>query len=411
MTSHSRFRAAPASPLMNPKQQPDPAGRRPPVPPRGSTFPPVLLALFAAGLAITTASCKKEAPPAPPPPVVEVVAVEQRDVPIYSEAVGTLEADVNATISAQVSGYLTGRNYTEGSVVTNGQILFQIDDRTYQASLDQAEAKVAKTKMDVERYTPLAKTQAISQQELDDAIQANAAAVAAAEVARLNYQFCKILSPVDGVAGLAEAQVGNLVGPGTGPLTTVATIDPIRVYFSVAQQLMTRLMEVRMAEGRAINTTNGAPLQLTLSTGTVYPQKGRIRFADNQVNVKTGTIRLVGEFANPDRLLVPGMFVRVRAQIGVSTNALVVPQRAVAELQGRKLIAVVGADNKVSIKPISTGETFGELWLVTGPLKPGDKVVAEGIQKVRDGSIVNPVPLGSVPKETPAATGAPEKKS
>ena len=366
---------------------------------------PLLLAAV-----VVAAGCKKSSPLPPPPPTVEVVAVEQRDVPVYSEAVGTLEADVNATISAQVSGYLISRNYTEGSVVTNGQILFQIDDRTYKASLDQAEAKVAKTKMDVERYTPLARTQAISQQELDDAIQANAAAVAAAEVARLNYQFCKILSPVGGVAGLAEAQVGDLVGPNTGPLTTVASIDPIRVYFSVAQQLMTQLMEARMAEGRKVNTTNGAPLELTLSTGTVYPQKGRIRFADNQVNVKTGTIRLVGEFSNPDRLLVPGMFVRVRAQIGVNTNALVVPQRAVAELQGRKLIAVVGADNKVSIKPISTGETFGDMWVITGPLRPGDKVVAEGIQKVRDGSTVNPVPFGSVPKEKSEAAEKTEKK-
>jgi membrane fusion protein (multidrug efflux system) len=367
--------------------------------------------LVGTGITLGLCGCNKTAPSPSLPPAVEVVAVEQRDVPIYSEAVGTLEADVNATISAQVGGYLMSRNYTEGSVVTNGQILFQIDDRTYKAALDQAEAKVAKTKMDVERYTPLARTQAISQQELDDAIQANAAAVAAAEVARLNYQFCKILSPVDGVAGLAEAQVGNLVGPSTGPLTTVASMDPIRVYFSVAQQLMTQLMEVRMAEGREISTTNGFPLALTLSTGTLYPLKGRIRFKDNQVDVKTGTIRLVGEFSNPDRLLVSGMFVRVRAQIGMNTNALVVPQRAVAEMQGRKLIAVVGPDNKVSIKPISTGDTFGDMWVITGPLKPGDKVVAEGIQKVRDGSTVNPVPFGSVPKETPTSAEAAEKKS
>jgi membrane fusion protein (multidrug efflux system) len=265
--------------------------------------------------------------------------------------------------------------------------------------------------MDVERYTPLAQTQAISQQELDDAIQANAAAVAAAEQARLNYEFCTIRSPIDGVAGLAQGQVGDLVGPATGPLTSVTTIDPIRVYFSVAQQLVTQIMEGRLAEGRQFSPSTGTPLELTLATGTVYPQKGRIRFADNQVNVKTGTIRLVGEFENPDRLLVPGMFVRVRAQIGMNTNALVVPQRAVAELQGRKLIAVVGADNKVSILPISTGETFGEMWVITGPLKPGDKVVAEGIQKVRDGSTVNPVPFGSVPKETPAAAEKTENKS
>jgi membrane fusion protein (multidrug efflux system) len=356
------------------------------------------------------AGCKEETPPPPPPPTVEVFTVEQRDVPIYGEAVGTIQADVNATISAQVSGYLLSRNYVEGTSVTNGQVLFQIDDRIYKAELDKAEARVVKTKMDVDRYTPLAKTQAISQQELDDAIQANLAAVAAADQARLNYEFCRITSPVDGVAGLALAQVGDLVGPNTGELTSVTTVHPIRVYFSVAQQLMTQIMEERMAEGREFNPTNGAPLELTLATGTVYPQQGRIRFKDNQVDVKTGTVRMVGEFPNPERLLIPGMFVRVRAKIGLLKDALVVPQRAVAELQGRTLLAVVGADNKVSIKPVTTGALDGEMWVISGPFKPGDKVVAEGIQKVRDGTTVNPVPFGAAPKETPAA-GAPEKKS
>jgi membrane fusion protein, multidrug efflux system len=354
--------------------------------------------------------CKREAP-APPPPTVEVVAIEQRDVPIYAEAVGTLQADVNATISAQVSGYLLSRNYEEGTLVTNGQVLFQIDDRTYKAALDQAEARVTKTAQDVERYKPLAATQAISQQELDDSIQANAAAVAAAEEARLNYQFCKILSPINGVAGLAQAQVGDLVGPGSGQLTSVTTVDPIRVYFSVAQQLLTQLMQQKLAEGRSLNETSDVPLQLTLATGSVYPLNGRFRFANNQVDVRTGTIRVVGEFPNPDRLLVPGMFVRVRAQIGVSKDALLVPQRAVAELQGRKLIALVGEDNKVTIRPLDTGETSGELWIIKGPFKPGEKVVAEGIQKVRDGAIVNPVPFGSAPKEMPAAAGKAEEKS
>jgi RND family efflux transporter MFP subunit len=355
--------------------------------------PVLLLAL----LALLISGCKKSEATPPPPPTVEVATVEQRDVPIYAEAVGTLEADVNATISAQVSGYLLAREYLEGSVVTNGQVLFQIDDRTYKAALDQAEAKVTKTEQDVQRYTPLAKTQAISQQELDDAIQSNAAAVAAAEAARLNYQFCKILSPINGVAGLAQAQVGDLLSPSSGPLTTVAKVQPIRVYFSVAQQLMTQLMEQRLAEGKQLGVENGdgVPLELTLASGTVYPLKGKVRFADNQINVKTGTIRVVGEFENPQRLLVPGMFVRVRAQIGVNKNALLVPQRAIAELQGRTLIAVVGADNKIKILPVSTGATDGEMWAVTGPLKAGDHVVAEGIQKVRDDMTVNPAPYGS----------------
>lgn len=361
--------------------------------------------------ALFFAGCAKKAAPAPPPATVEVVPVEQRDVPIYAESVGTLEADVNATISAQVSGYLLSRNYVEGSLVTNGQVLFQIDSRTYKAVLDQAEAKVTKTQMDVDRYTPLAKTQAISQQELDDAIQANAAAVASAEQARLNYEFCTIRSPIDGRAGLAQAQVGDLVGPGSGALTTVTTVDPIRVYFSVAQQMVTQIMEQRLARGQKAHETNSAPLQLTLATGTIYPESGRIRFADNQVNVKTGTIRLVGEFPNPQGLLVPGMFVRVRAQIGMDKDALLVPQCAVAELQGRYLIAVVGADNQVSIRPVQPGVQLGEMWVVKGRLNAGDRVVAEGIQKVRDGATVNPVPFGSVPKETPAAADTAGKKS
>lgn len=356
------------------------------------------VALILASLPTLTGCGEKKDAVAPPPATVEVVAVEQRDVPIYTEAVGTLEAEVNATISAQVSGYLLTREYNEGSEVTNGQVLFQIDDRTYKAALDQAEAKVIKTAQDVQRYTPLAKSQAISQQELDDAIQSNAAAVAAAEAARLNYKFCKILSPIDGVAGLAQAQVGDLLSPSSGPLTTVTKVHPIRVYFSVAQQLMTKLMEQRLAAGGEVGVDKGdsAPLELTLASGNTYPLKGKVRFSDNQINVKTGTMRVVGEFDNPQRLLIPGMFVRVRAQIGVNKNALLVPQRAVAELQGRKLIAVVGADNIVKILPIGTGELDGEMWAITGPLKPGDRVVAEGIQKVRDGATVNPVPYGSV---------------
>jgi membrane fusion protein (multidrug efflux system) len=374
-------------------------------------FPSILILLPLAAFWI--AGCKKAEAPAPPPPTVEVYAVEQRDVPIYTESVGTLEADVNATISAQISGYLLSRSYAEGTPVTNGQTLFQIDDRTYKAALDQAQAKVNKTAMDVERYTKLAKTQAISQQELDDAIQANAAATAAAEQARLNLEFCKITSPINGIAGLAQAQVGDLISPSTGPLTTVTTIDPIRVYFSVAQQLMTQLMQERLDAGKEVGVEkgDGAPLELHLATGAAYPLKGRIRFANNQVDVKTGTMRVVGVFDNPNRLLIPGMFVRVRAQIGLIKDALLVPQRAVAELQGRKLIAVVGADNKVKILPITTGVVDGEMWVISGPFKAGDKVVAEGIQKVRDGSTVNPVPFGSAPKETPAAAEKTEKKS
>jgi membrane fusion protein (multidrug efflux system) len=342
--------------------------------------------------------------------------------------VGTLEADVNATISAQVSGYLVSRAYNEGSMVTNGQLLFQIERAPFQAALDKAKAQLSQAQaqkqkyaLDVTRYTPLAKTQAISQQELDDAIQNEAtaqgqveAAQAAVEQAVLNLGFTKILSPIDGVAGLAQAQVGNLIGPSTGPLTTVVKIDPIRVYISVAEGLITQIQEEALAAGKQLRGGStgeyqGPPLELTLSSGSVYPQKGRIRFANNQVNARTGTIQVVGEFPNPQGLLSPGMFTRVRALLTTEKNALLVPQQSVADMQGRNLIAIVGPDNKVSIVPVIAGERVGTQWVIQGKLKAGDRVVAEGIQKVREGAVVNPVPNGAKPAAA-AAAPAEEKK-
>ncbi len=366
---------------------------------RGNYFFRGALPVLMMALLSPLCGCKKEEAARPAMvPDVQVAAVEQRDVPFYQEWVGTLEGEVNATISAQVSGYLLSRNYEEGSLVTNGQVLFQIDDRTYKATLDQALAKLGKSELDVKRYTPLAKTQAISQQELDDAIQANLANEAAVEAARLNYNFCKIISPVDGLAGLASAQVGDLVGPGSGALTTVVQINPIRAYFSVDQMLMTRYQERMLTEGKALRGGNsgdfqGPPLELFLASGAAYPKKGRIRFANNQVDVKTGTIRLVGEFPNPEGLLVPGMFVRVRALLAMEKDALLVPQAAVVDMQGHSLIAVVGEDNKVSIRPVVAGETVGQQRVIKGNVKAGDRVVAEGVQKVRDGMEVKPAPF------------------
>ncbi len=363
------------------------------------------------------------------PPEVEVVAIEQRDVPIYREWVGTLAGDVNATITAQVSGYLISRDYTEGSVVTNGQVLFQIDPAPFKATLDKAKAQVAQAQaqeekfaLDVKRYRPLAATEAISQQELDDAIQNEKTAQAqveadqaAVEQAALNLGFTTIRSPLDGVAGLAKAQVGDLLGPSSGQLTTVTKVEPTRVYASVSQQVMTDVMERRLAEGKGTTRTGEGPqLELVLASGSVYPLKGRLLFANNQVDVKTGTITVVGEFPNPQRLLVPGMFVRVRAILDTEKNALLVPQRAVTDMQGRYLIAVVDADNKVSIRPVTAGERFGPEWVITGNVKAGDRVVAEGIQKVREGAVVHPVPfvekLAAAPASAPAAAQAEEKK-
>jgi membrane fusion protein (multidrug efflux system) len=377
---------------------------------------PLSIALIA-----SLCGCAKKEEVAPTPPTVEVVAVAQRDVPIYRTTVGTLEGNVNATISAQVSGYLLSREYNEGSIVTNGQLLFQIDPGPFQAELDKAKSQLAQAQatqekyaLTVERYTPLAATEAISKQELDDAVQNDKAAQAQVEAARaavqqaqLNLDFTTIRSPVDGVAGLfsAQAQVGNLVGPSSGQLTTVTTVDPMRVYFSVSQRLVTDIQERMLAAGKPLEMNEGPPMELTLANGTVYPTKGRIRFKNNQVDIKTGTVRVVGEFANPQRLLVPGMFVSVRTFLDTEKNALLVPQRAVTEMQGRYLVAVVGGDNKISIRPVTTGEQVGQEWVITGEVKAGDHVVAEGVQKVRDGSVVNPVPFA---EKQAAASTAPE---
>ena len=372
--------------------------------------------------------CKeKEAAQPLAAPDVAVVAVTQRDVPIYRDAVGTLEGEVNATISAQVSGYLISRDYSEGSDVTNGQVLFRIEPATFAATLAKAKAQLmeaqaqkGKTALDVERYTPLAASQAISKQELDDAVQADKAAdgqVASAQAvvkeAELNLNFTTIRAPVTGSAGLAKAQVGDLVGPGTGLLTTVVQMDPIRVYFSVSQQLVTKMLERRLAEGKAARADAGPELELVLATGTVYSEPGRVRFANNQVDVKTGTITVVGEFTNSNKLLVPGMFVRVRALLDTQKDALLVPQRAVTDVQGRSLVAVVGTDNKVSMRPVSVGEPVGQEWviqgLIQGSVKAGDRVVAEGIQKVRDGAVVNPVPFVEKAGEKAVAPAAKAK--
>ena len=374
-------------------------------------FPPRgwLPVLFLTGLVIVS-GCKQHQQAQRTAPDVEVAAVEQKDVPVYREWVGSLAADVNATISAQVSGYLLRQDYKEGQIVKKGDLLFEIDDRTYQATLDQANAKLGKTELDVKRYTPLAQTQAISQQELDDAIQANIAAKAEVDAAQLNVNYCKITAPVDGVAGVANAQIGDLVGPGSGQLTTVTKSDPIRVDFSVDQQLLIQLAQRTLAAGGTLRHASGEiygpHLELILLSGATYSEKGRVLFANNQLDVRTGTMRVVGEFPNPQGLLAPGMFVTVRALMNTLTNALVIPQRAVSDVQGRSLIAVVGEDNKISIRPVQTGAQLGQLWVVTGNIKAGDRVVSEGIQKVREGITVNPVPAGSMKPQADLTGGA-----
>jgi RND family efflux transporter MFP subunit len=354
--------------------------------------------------------CKKKPAP-PPPPEVQVITIAPTNVPIFEEWIGTLDGFVNAQIHAQVTGYLLTQNYGEGSEVRKGDLLFQIDPRPFQATLDQAQAKLAqdqaqagKTELDVKRYTPLAEEQAISQEELDNAVQANIGAKAqvkadeaAIENAQLNLGFTRITSPVDGLAGAALAQIGDLVGQSSSVLTTVSTINPIKVYFQVSEQSYLTFWR------RFIGVTNEAknsPLQLIFSDGSVYPEKGKFFYADRQVNPNTGTLQIVGLFPNVNFILRPGQYGRVRAQTQTMTNALIVPQRAVAELQGTYQVAVVGETNSVHLQSVKVGEQVGANWIIESGLKPGDRVVVEGTQKAKDGAVVNPKPFGTETNQT-----------
>ncbi len=358
---------------------------------------------------------------APSAPEVEVVTVTQKDVPVYSEWVGTTEGLVNAKIRAQVTGYLSRQNYEEGASVKKGDLLFEIDPRTFQAAVAQAEAQLAiakarlgKTELDVKRYRPLAKESAISQQELDDAVQANLAAkagVQAAEAAldqaKLSLGFTRITAPVDGIAGSANAQIGDLVGPATsGELTTISTVDPIKVYFPISeQQYMTLAREV--VKAGSLGEQKQRELELVLADGSVFPHKGRFSFAERQVDVKTGTIRLAAIFPNPGNLLRPGQYGRVRAVLETQKGAIMIPQRAVTELQGSYQVAVVGTDNKVNIRPVKTAERVDNMWVISSGLKPGERVIVEGLQKVREGMLVIPKSVDAEYK--PASTPAPKK--
>jgi len=349
------------------------------------------------------------------PPDVLVAQVEQKDVAIYNEWIGTLAGQVNANVQAQVTGYLLRRDYQEGSFVRKGQLLFQIDPRPFQAALDQAEGQLAqaiaqlanaeavqvRTQLDVERYTPLAREQAASQQDLDNATQNNVAAKAnvattkaqiktaeaAVETAKLNLGFTQIISPVDGIADVARAQVGDLVSSSSGTLTTVSTLDPIRDYFTVSEQDYLQLKQQFSGSDK-----QQWKLQLILADGTSYPHEGAFYFAGRAVDQNTGAIQLAALFPNPGNLLRPGQYGKVRAVVRTAKGALLVPQAAVADLQGSYQVSVVGQDNKIAIRSIKVGERVGTRWIIQDGLKPGERVVAQGQQTLRPGTIVQPKP-------------------
>ena len=415
-------------------------------PKRGILF--AILALASVAPLVMTLRSKPKVQQ-PVPPGVEVVQVIQKDVPVYREWIGTLDGMVNAEIKAQVTGYLLKQVYTEGSVVTAGQPLFEIDPRPFHAALDQAKATLAqaegrlaeansqlveaqaqvlqseanqgRTQLDVNRYTPLAKAGGVTEQDLDNAVQANLAAKAAVEAAKarvetgkaaivsakagvaagkaavataeLNLGFTRIVSPIAGIAGIANAQIGNLVNAGGDRLTTVSTMDPIKVYFTASEQAYLRYVRANPNPTERRAHTEQLDLELVLADGNVYPRRGRVFFVDREVDPKTGAIRIAGVFPNPENELRPGQYGRVRAILEIRKNALLVPQRSVIELQGGYQVAVVGSGNKVSIRPVKVGDRSGPMWVVEEGLRPGETVIAEGLQRVRPNIVVNPRPF------------------
>lgn len=380
----------------------------------------LLLCLF---LAMIVGCDRQEAESTAMPPEVLVAEVIQKDVPIYGEWVGTTVGYVDAQIRARIQGYLLSRHYTEGSVVKANDLLFKIDPRPYKATLDQlkaelirAEAAYKKSLLDIKRNTPLAAEGAISRKELDDALQAgaaNRASVASARAkldnAQLNLDWTSVTSPISGIAGIAKAQIGDLILENT-VMTTVSQVDPIKVNFPISEREYLQFAErIAKAGSKAeAQRSNKHNLELVLADGSVYPHQGRAVLADRQVDGKTGTITIVSYFPNPTHLLRPGLFAKVRASIETRIGGLLVPQRAVKELQGTYQVAVIGDENKVAFRKVNPSHRIGSLWLIDEGLKPGETVIVEGLLKVRDGMEVTPKLIQA--ETPPGSESSPEQQ-
>jgi membrane fusion protein (multidrug efflux system) len=377
------------------------------------------LLFFLAPILLTAACAGGNAEPAaPPPPTVSVVTVSPESVPVSSEWVATIDGYVNAQIRPQVSGYLIRRNYQEGTPVRKGQVLFEIDARPFEAvvaqtraQLAEAQAELGRTERDVQRDTPLARERAIPQSQLDNDIQANLAAQAAVksaqaavDTAQLNLGFTKVRSLIDGVAAIATAQIGDLVGP-TTLLTTVSQLDPIRAYFSLSErEYLAIASRINRSTPGAALWAAGKGLRLTLADGSEYPRTGTFLAADRQIDPKTGTMRISASFPNPDHVLRPGQYARVRADTAIVSDALLVPQRAVTELQGASQLRIAESDGKISVRTVTLGNRIGGRFIVTDGLEPGDRVVVDAPQ-LRDGQMVKTRPY--VDAAEPAAQGTP----
>jgi len=376
---------------------------------------PLVALLLGAGLAL---GCGSPEPKKKSLPEVVVAKATQQDVPLYADWIGTAEGFNNATIRPQVKGYLLKIDYNQGTVVDSGTLLFEIDPREFKAELDsakgqlgEAKANLAKRKTHVDRYRPLAAQGAVSQQEFDDSVQNMLSAEAGlltaqarVEQARLNLGWTKITSPIEGVAGIAQAQIGDLVGP-ESTLTTVSQLNPIKVNFPVSEKAYLEVVRTRGggASGRGDLSSAGPILQLYLADGSKWPERGTPFVLGRSVDEQTGTILIEGRFPNPNNVLRPGQFARVRVDIGTRKNALLVPQRAVSDIQGKYMLSVISNQDVVEVRPVEVGETVGENWIITKGLKADERVVVEGIQKVRSGMKVKPVSQGKDEKKDQTA--------
>jgi membrane fusion protein (multidrug efflux system) len=373
-------------------------------------------AVYAAGVTLLVVGCEKPKPAALPPPTVDFIVVQPQNVPLTQTWVTTLTGNINADVRAQVSGYLLSQNYQNGDLVKAGDVMFQIDPRPFQAALAQANGSLAQAQaqdtanqLNAERSVELYKKNVISREQYDDTMQAYeaskasvAAAQAAVEQSQLNLTFTKITAPVNGLSSIATAQVGDLVGPSSGTLATVIQVDPIKVQFMVPEQDYVRFIKQYFNDPDASPVGKGArkiELSLSLADGTVFNHKGMLTSVNNVVGITTGSLTLQGQFPNPGNLLRPGQFGLVTAVTHTDEAAMVVPQRAVIDMQGLDLLAVIGEGNKTSLRQVTLGPTQGSDQIVTKGLSSGDKVIVNGVQKVKDGTVVNPQPYVETPQE------------
>lgn len=350
--------------------------------------------------AIALVGCgKKDQKTEPPPPEVQVTTPEQRDIPTYLELVAQAQGKQDVDIRARVEGYLDSVNFNEGSFVKKGDLLYQIDPKPFQADLAEAQANLTKAKNDVTRLRPLAAQQAVSQQELDNAESAFDAAKAQAELAALNLGYTTIKSPIDGVVGITQVKAGNLVGRGESTLlTTVSQVDPIVFRVGISEVDYLKIAKKRAESGVA----SERDFELVLADGTVYAHKGQLEAVERAIDAKTGTLTVQISFQNSDSLLRPGQYGRVKVLMARLPGVLLAPQRAIREIQGIYQVAVVGSDSKVSLRNVTVGPRVDDLWVISDGLKPGERIVTEGLQRVRDGATV------SVKAETADAAEAPK---